>query len=101
MTSRAVSPAFAGRGAELTVLAGAFDDAVRGHARYALQRLTGRERQVLALMAEGRSNHAIASHLFVTEYTVEKYIKNIFAALLLAPSRTDHRRVLAVLTYLS
>jgi len=73
----------------------------RGHARYALQRLTGRERQVLALMAEGRSNHAIASHLFVTEYTVEKHIKNIFAALLLAPSRTDHRRVLAVLTYLS
>ena len=73
----------------------------RGHARHALQRLTGRERQVLALMAEGRSNHAIASHLFVTEYTVEKHIKNIFAALLLAPSRTDHRRVLAVLTYLA
>jgi DNA-binding NarL/FixJ family response regulator len=52
-------------------------------------------------MAEGRSNHAIASHLFVTEYTVEKHIKNIFAALLLAPSPTDHRRVLAVLTYLA
>ena len=73
----------------------------RGHARHALQRLTGRERQVLALMAEGRSNHAIAGHLFVTEHTVEKHIKNIFAALLLAPSRTDHRRVLAVLTYLT
>src|SRR6516162_177481 len=73
----------------------------RGHARHALQRLTGRERQVLALMAEGRSNHAIAGHLFVTEHTVEKHIKNIFAALLLAPSHTDHRRVLAVLTYLA
>ena len=73
----------------------------RGHARHALQRLTDRERQVLALMAEGRSNHAIAGYLVVTEHTVEKHIKNIFAALRLAPARGDHRRVLAVLTYLT
>ena len=52
-------------------------------------------------MAEGRSNHAIACHLFVTEHTIEKHIKNIFAALRLPPSRADHRRVLAVVTYLT
>lgn len=73
----------------------------RGHARYALQQLTGRELEVLTLMAEGRSNHAIASHLFVTEHTIEKHIRNIFAALRLSASRADHRRVLAVLTYLT
>jgi len=72
----------------------------RGYARYALERLTDRERDVLALMAEGRSNHAIATELFITEHTVEKHIKNIFAALRLAPSPEDHRRVLAVLAYL-
>lgn len=72
----------------------------RGHARYALQHLTGREREVLALMAEGRSNAAIAERLVVTEHTIEKHIKNIFAALRLAPSSQDHRRVLAVLAYL-
>jgi DNA-binding NarL/FixJ family response regulator len=73
----------------------------RGQARWALQQLTGRELEVLALMAEGRSNQAIASHLFVTEHTIEKHIKNIFAALRLSQSRADHRRVLAVLTYLT
>jgi DNA-binding NarL/FixJ family response regulator len=73
----------------------------RGHARYAVARLTDREREVLALMAEGRSNSAIAGRLYVTEHTVEKHVKNIFAALWLTPSPDDHRRVLAVLTYLT
>jgi DNA-binding NarL/FixJ family response regulator len=72
----------------------------RGHARYALEQLTDREQDVLALMAEGRSNSGIASQLYVTEHTVEKHVKNIFAALRLSPSPGDHRRVLAVLIYL-
>jgi len=72
----------------------------RRHAQHALERLTDREREVLALMAEGRSNSAIASRLFITEHTVEKHVKNIFASLRLAPSTEDHRRVLAVLAYL-
>jgi DNA-binding NarL/FixJ family response regulator len=65
-----------------------------------LEHLTGREREVLALMAEGRSNKAIAQQLFVTEHTVEKHVKNIFTTLRLPPSPDDHRRVLAVVTYL-
>jgi DNA-binding NarL/FixJ family response regulator len=65
-----------------------------------LEQLTGREREVLALMAEGRSNKAIAGRLFVSEYTVEKHVGNIFATLRLPPSPDDHRRVLAVVTYL-
>jgi len=73
----------------------------RGHARYALEQLTDREQEVLALMAQGRSNNAIADQLSITEHTVEKHIKNIFAALWLAPSPHDHRRVVAVLTYLT
>jgi DNA-binding NarL/FixJ family response regulator len=56
---------------------------------------------VLALMAEGRSNTAIASALFVTDGAVEKHINNIFAKLGLAPAERDHRRVLAVLRYLN
>jgi len=72
----------------------------RGLARYALEQLTDREQDVLALMAEGRSNSGIASQLYVTEHTVEKHVKNIFAALRLSPSPGDHRRVLAVLIYL-
>ena len=64
-------------------------------------KLTGREREVLALMAEGRSNKAIADRLFVTEHTVEKHVKNIFATLCLPPSADDHRRVLAVVTFLN
>jgi DNA-binding CsgD family transcriptional regulator len=62
--------------------------------------LTPREREVLALMAEGRSNGAIAATLFVSERAVEKHVANIFSKLGLAPSDADHRRVLAVLRYL-
>ena len=65
-----------------------------------LDHLTEREREVLALMAEGCSNKAIAEGLFVTEHTVEKHVKNIFGTLRLPPSPDDHRRVLAVVTYL-
>jgi DNA-binding NarL/FixJ family response regulator len=66
-----------------------------------LEQLTDREREVLALMAEGRSNKAIAQALFITEHTVEKHVKNIFGTLRLPSSPDDHRRVLAVITYLS
>jgi len=66
-----------------------------------LERLTAREREVLALMAEGRSNRAIAERLVVTDHTVEKHVSNIFGTLRLPPSPDDHRRVLAVLTFLS
>ena len=62
--------------------------------------LTPRERDVLALMAEGRSNGAIAGTLVISERAVEKHIANIFSKLGLAPSDADHRRVLAVLRYL-
>jgi DNA-binding NarL/FixJ family response regulator len=62
--------------------------------------LTPREREVLSLMAEGRSNRAIARVLYVTEGAVEKHVKNIFGKLGLAQTDDDHRRVLAVLTYL-
>ncbi|HEY2654845.1 MAG TPA: response regulator transcription factor [Solirubrobacteraceae bacterium] len=66
-----------------------------------LERLTDREREVLALMAEGRSNRAIAERLFVTDHTVEKHVKSIFGSLQLPQSPDDHRRVLAVITYLN
>jgi DNA-binding NarL/FixJ family response regulator len=62
--------------------------------------LTARERDVLALMAEGRSNGAIAATLVISERAVEKYIASIFSKFGLAPSDSDHRRVLAVLRYL-
>jgi DNA-binding NarL/FixJ family response regulator len=65
-----------------------------------LAALTPREREVLSLMAEGRSNHAIARALYVTEGAVEKHVRNIFGKLGLAQTDADHRRVLAVLTYL-
>jgi DNA-binding NarL/FixJ family response regulator len=65
-----------------------------------LASLTPREREVLSLMAEGRSNHAIARALYVTRGAVEKHVKNIFGKLGLAQTDDDHRRVLAVLTYL-
>jgi DNA-binding NarL/FixJ family response regulator len=65
-----------------------------------LTALTPREHEVLALMAEGRTNAAIARRLVVTDKAVSKHIANIFAKLALPPSEDDHRRVLAVLTYL-
>jgi DNA-binding NarL/FixJ family response regulator len=64
-------------------------------------RLSPREREVLALMAEGRSNSAIAQRLFVTEKAVGKHSTNIFGKLGLMPSEDDNRRVLAVLAYLN
>jgi DNA-binding NarL/FixJ family response regulator len=68
--------------------------------RHPLASLTGREREVLALMAEGRSNAAVAAALFVGDGAVEKHINSIFAKLGLAPADRDNRRVLAVLRYL-
>ena len=64
-------------------------------------RLTPRETEVLRLMAEGRSNAGIVAALRVSHSAVEKYVSNIFAKLDLPPTDTDHRRVLAVLTFLN
>jgi DNA-binding NarL/FixJ family response regulator len=72
----------------------------RRRERSPLDELTEREREVLALMAEGRTNQAIADRLFVTPKTVEAHSANIFSKLGLLPAPDDHRRVLAVLTYL-
>ncbi len=66
----------------------------------AIATLTGREREVLGLMAEGRSNSAIARSLVISERAVEKHVGSIFTRLDLPPSDADHRRVLAVLRYL-
>jgi DNA-binding NarL/FixJ family response regulator len=65
-----------------------------------LERLSPREREVLALMAEGRSNAAIAAALVVSDGAVEKHVTNIFTKLDLLPADQDHRRVLAVLRWL-
>jgi DNA-binding NarL/FixJ family response regulator len=65
-----------------------------------LDSLTPREREVLELMAEGRSNQGIAERLVVTERAVEKHVTSIFGKLRLPPAAEDHRRVLAVLAYL-
>ncbi len=65
-----------------------------------LSELSPREREVLGLMAEGRSNGAIAEQLVITQRAVEKHVKSIFQKLRLTPADTDHRRVLAVLRYL-
>jgi DNA-binding NarL/FixJ family response regulator len=65
-----------------------------------LEELTPREREVLELMAEGRSNNAIAEHMIVTERAVEKHVTSIFGKLGLTPAPEDHRRVLAVLAFL-
>jgi DNA-binding NarL/FixJ family response regulator len=68
--------------------------------RRPLDALTPREQEVLRLMAEGRSNGAIAAQLVVTEGAVEKHVSSIFTKLGLTPTEGDHRRVLAVLSYL-
>ncbi|MFI8457039.1 LuxR C-terminal-related transcriptional regulator [Kitasatospora sp. NPDC085464] len=65
-----------------------------------LTRLTGREREVLAMMAQGCGNSEIADRLVVTERAVHKHVGNIFVKLDLSPEESGHRRVLAVLTYL-
>jgi DNA-binding NarL/FixJ family response regulator len=65
-----------------------------------LDALTPREREVLGLMAEGRSNRGIAEQLVVTERAVEKHVTSIFGKLRLPAAQADHRRVLAVLAYL-
>ncbi len=65
-----------------------------------LEALSAREREVLALMAEGRSNQGVAEALVVTEHAVEKHVTNIFAKLRLGQAPVDHRRVMAVLAYL-
>jgi DNA-binding NarL/FixJ family response regulator len=66
-----------------------------------ISRLTDRERDVLALMAEGRTNAAIAQQLFISDKAVSKHCTSIFAKLDLSPSDTDNRRVLAVLAFLN
>jgi DNA-binding NarL/FixJ family response regulator len=66
----------------------------------ALADLTGREQDILALIAEGRSNHAICERLFLSPKTVETHVGSIFAKLGLLPATDDHRRVLAVLMYI-
>ena len=102
------------RVADLTEFLGALDRVAAGgsaldpevvaqllaRSRHPLAGVTPRERDVLALMAEGRSNAAIAAAMVVSEGAVEKHINSIFAKLGLAPAESDHRRVLAVLRYL-
>lgn len=73
---------------------------VRRRNKQPLDRLTAREREVLGLMAQGRTNAAVAQALVVSEAAVAKHINSIFAKLGLARTATDHRRVLAVLAYL-
>jgi DNA-binding NarL/FixJ family response regulator len=70
------------------------------HREDPLSELTAREREVLGLMAEGRSNGGIAQRLWITEGAVEKHVRSILSKLRLPPTDDDHRRVLAVLTYL-
>ena len=72
----------------------------RARARSPLDELTPREREVLALMAEGRSNQAICAKLYLSPKTLDTHVHHIFRKLDLQPAADDHRRVLAVLTYL-
>lgn len=72
----------------------------RKRERGPLDELTEREREVLALVAEGRSNGAIAAAMVVSDGAIEKHVSSIFSKLDLPPAETDHRRVLAVLRYL-
>lgn len=72
----------------------------RRRAREALEQLTDRERECLALMAEGRSNAAICERIFLSRRTVESHVRTIFRKLELDEAHDDHRRVLAVLAYL-
>lgn len=72
----------------------------RGRGNDPLNRLTARETEALALMAEGRSNQAIAARMFISEKAVSKHTNNIFTKLDLPPDDDDNRRVRAVLTYL-
>ena len=72
----------------------------RRHAQDRVERLTAREREVLSLVAEGRSNAAIARQLGLTDKTVERHIANVLTKLDLVQAPDDHRRVLAVLAWL-
>jgi DNA-binding NarL/FixJ family response regulator len=72
----------------------------RRHRDSPLDRCSQREREVLAVMAEGKSNHGIAQALLVSQAAIEKHVTSIFHKLELDPAQTEHRRVLAVLTFL-